>query len=74
MSDTRDLDCGCREELEPDWDAWVIVEQCAAHANVTAKVERNMQRLTDIELDHAVYEAAGGRRVERIMPRDTSKR
>lgn len=74
MSETRDLACGCREELDPDWDAWVIVEQCAAHAAESAAIEPRLRRVLDAEVDHAVYEAAGGRRVERIMPRDISKR
>lgn len=74
MSETRDLACGCLEELDPDWDAWVISDQCAAHAAGSSAVEPQLRRVLDAELDQAVYEAAGGRRVDRIMPRDTSKR
>lgn len=73
MSETRDLACGCREELILDWDAWVIVEQCSAHSAESSAIEPQLQRVLDAELDQAVYEAAGGRRVERIMPRDHTK-
>lgn len=66
--------CGCRERLDPDWDAWVLLELCQEHAATTVQADHYIPRLTDHELDQHVAAHAGGRRVQRIMPRDPTKR
>lgn len=67
-------ECGCVERLDPDWDTFVIVSMCFEHTNLAAKLDYNLPRLLGQELDQYVAEAAGGHRVQRLRPRDESKR
>src|SRR5678809_618029 len=65
--------CGCTERLDPDWDAWFVVTLCGEHSNLSDQADRNLPRLLGAEMDQHVAEACGGRRVERIMPKDHTK-
>lgn len=65
--------CGCVDRLDPDWDALVVVSQCAEHGNLSTKLDFNLPRLMDRELDETIVEALGGRRAKRIWPSDVSK-
>lgn len=66
----RDLECGCREVYDASFDAWAVLDLCIMHAGFTAKIDANLPRILDHELDALVYEVAGGKRVTRIMPAD----
>lgn len=66
----RDLECGCREVYDASFEAWAVLDLCVMHAGFTAKVDANLPRILDLELDALVYEAAGGKRVNRLMPAD----
>jgi len=63
----HDLECGCRVEVDPDGPTWAMV-QCPRHAAESVQVEERIGRA--MELDVLVAEAAGGKRVKRIMPAD----
>lgn len=65
----RDLECGCRVEVDPDGPLWVLA-MCTEHANLASKLDINLPRLLDHELDVYVAQFSSGRRVKRIRPAD----
>lgn len=65
--------CGCTERLDPDWDAFVLVDLCREHSEQTTKVDGGLLRLLDPEIDQHVTEAAGQHRVSRIRPKDETR-
>lgn len=70
--------CGCVWERSEEHE--VIVVACADHragmigGERIGDIEDRARRVLDQELDELVIAAAGGRRVERIMPPDPTKR
>lgn len=66
-------ECGCREQHDPEYDAWFLVSQCDRHAAVSAEAEEQIRRNSGYELDMLVAQANEGKRVERLRPRDGSK-
>jgi hypothetical protein len=65
--------CGCTERLDPDFDAWFLVSLCGEHASSAESADRHLPCLMGHELDEYVAEFSTGRRVGRILPKDTTK-
>lgn len=69
----RIRECGCREFLDPDWDAWVLSEVCPEHRKSAEQADARLPQLLGLEGDQSIREANGGRRVERIIPKDKKR-